>query len=65
MNQKNWEKIFTEEDNNYMLDNEKEIAREIFNTKGFKASVNYIIEIMGDNGFFSEGLEWINVVKKE
>jgi len=57
MNQKNWEKIFTEEDNNYMLDNEKEIAREIFNTKGFKASVNYIIEIMGDNGFFSEGLE--------
>ena len=65
MNQKNWKKIFTEEDNNYMLDNEKEIAREIFNTKGFKASVNYIIEIMGDNGFFSEGLEWINVVKKE
>jgi len=57
MNQKNWKKIFTEEDKKYLSDEESEKAREIFNNKGFKTSVNYIIEIMGDNGFFNEGLE--------
>lgn len=54
MNQTNWRKIFSEEDNKYLSEKESEKAREIFNNKGFLAAMNYVQERFAANGLYKD-----------